>query len=590
MSGKYFITPLSSNYKARSCPIFGLDPEQIKNYNPKGKFLDKKNGFSHNTYLNAVAKTLGFGDWAQYLVAFKKELFPFMQEKGLKDYVSDDYSILTSRYSCEISNFTLRQISDRLLLSERPLPKAIFTGYDCSIDYSHFYSWARTDLSGKPMEYLEALKPFLESQEYQDFLIEKNLDLIIPLAPSELSLIGNLLGDVFVKNDPSTPVQYVYQEYIPHQGLVEQTQYQDMQHYLHQMLLKLDKGWIEIIPYSKHLIFLKSSDGYYDFIFKNLRETPYYSPYEGYIKFENIPTILRKPYDFERWCYFGFKGDESQAKRWDLWKERDLHEADIAFFATDTYQNYPSKQEVPKRLYISKNQYSEALPLQKSVTQLNGFQKIQINDKTLCISPLVSIKEFFDFYEEYSRSRSKDLDELITVNDEADDSLPISTTWYDAIAYCKWLGDKYSIDGIRLLYPEEYIQICPKKEHDNINNETYHSNGETEVSKELIFTYKKQNGEFNPQGNYIRDFKSDVIMKWRKKPSIVHYQGLEFCINTTFKEWTLEKGVALFALSPYSALSEGIRRLDPHGPHLNNKYKYIKIGFRVCYEISGGVL
>ena len=79
-------------------------------------------------------------------------------------------------------------------------------------------------------------------------------------------------------------------------------------------------------------------------------------------------------------------------------------------------------------------------------------------------------------------------------------------------------------------------------------------------------------------------------MKWRKKPSIVHYQGLEFCINTTFKEWTLEKGVALFALSPYSALSEGIRRLDPHGPHLNNKYKYIKIGFRVCYEISGGVL
>lgn len=589
MSSKYFITPLPSKYKARSCPIFGLDPQQIKKcidqyststYN----FLDKESGFSRQTYLNAVAKTLGFSDWTKYVVAYEKELVPFMQEKGLKYYASDDYSILKSHNMYKINHFTLRQISDRLFLSNRPLPKAIFTGYDCDIDFSHFYPWARLDFSEKPNEYLEALKPFVESQQYQDLLVKKNLDFIIPLF--DITPVQNLLGDVFVKNEPSTLDQYVYQEYWTYQGLVEQTQYHGMQHYFHQMLLKLNKGWLEVIPYSQHLIFLKSSDGYYDFVFKNLRESPYYSPYQGYIKFENIPTILKEPYDFERWQYFGFKGDESQAQNNNLWKERDSHEAEIAFYTNNTLSNYPSEHEILKHLYISKKQYVTA-PLRKATIQLDGFQKIQVNDKALCISPLVSIKEFLEFNQEYSQTRSKGLDELTTVNIETDDSLPISATWYDAIAYCKWLEDKYSIDGIRLLSPEEYIQICPKKEHDN-NDETYYFNYGPEVLKELIFMLQNQNIEFNPWDNYIKDFECNVIMKWRKKPNIIQYQGLEFCINATFKEWTLEEGVTLFAPSPYNTLSRGTKKLNYYGPHLNNKYKYIKTGFRVCYELAGG--
>ena len=61
-------------------------------------------------------------------------------------------------------------------------------------------------------------------------------------------------------------------------------------------------------------------------------------------------------------------------------------------------------------------------------------------------------------------------------------------------------------------------------------------------------------------------------------------------MNATFKEWSLERGITLSALYPDAKISHETRWKYFFAPHSNNKYKYIKIGFRVCYEMSGGVL
>lgn len=599
MSYKYFCTSVPSKYKARSCPLFRLDPQEIKkNLNDfiqsHPYFLDEKinnskrdNYFLRSTYFNEVASILlgRKSSWQDYQKEYSEKLISFMRDNGLKYIADDDHLILESRGI----KFSLRDVSDRLFLSGRPLPKAVFTGYGCKMDFIHqvFQHLPKED----PIEELNTYKPYLESLQYQEFLHKHNVDLLLPMTVETFSYMNNLIGDVFVNNDSEVDDQFMYQKYIAYQGLDEQTQYYEIQRYFHEMLLQLKKGWIEIIPYSEHLIFLKSNDGYYDFVFKNLRTEEYFSPYDEYIQFERIPKVLREEYDFERWQYFGYRGDDSKAKRIDLWKEKDWHEAEIAFYTSNELDNYPSIHEVMKQFYIKTDRYSR--PTYKPTTKvLDAFQQIKAKNKTLCVSPLVSIKEFDDFLQEngcdYEKHRSGKLDLLDTVNCEHDTSLPVSVTWYDAIAYCRWLEDKYNIDGIRLIAPEEYSSICPKTHYcKDINEPSYYQYGNM-VMTELRFFLNGQ--EFNPQECSTREFDTHVIMQWRNPPLFITNNGLSFGMNATFKEWSLERGITLSALYPDAEISHETRWKYFFAPHSNNKYKYNKIGFRVCYEMSGGVL
>lgn len=578
MSSKYFATSPNSQYKSRSCPLNSLDPTIIKTSIDKADLSKEENNkFTHNSYLNSVSKALGYKGWDEYVKAYETKILPFLNDKGLSHYVDDEKSILKS----QCINFTLRQISDRLFLSKKPLPKAIFTGYSCNIDYSHWYF--RSNPNDHPNQYLHLLQPLLENSTYKDILIKNNLDALIPMTSSTFIAIHNLIGDVFVQNNDLNKNEYVFQEYDSNKGLVEQKQYFEIQHYFHQMLLQLKKGWIEIIPFSEHLIFLKAQDGSYDFVFKNLRISKYYSPFGDYIKHDFIPTAFKENYDFERWQYFGFKGDESKCKQISLWQEKDEHESEIEFYTHDEFSNYPSTREIMKSFYIKKGLYP---PIKHEIKtkKLDGFNEVVIGNKTLFVSQLITIQEFLTFYKEYEKERSASLDNLETVNIE-DTTLPISVTWYDAIAYCKWLENKNKVQ-MRLITPEEYKLICPKADYSKDTNDKSHFIYGTEVMNELKFTIDGH--EFNPQESVVKDFETNVIMQWKNPLKYIEMNNLRFCINSTFKEWSFERGITLSALYPDAEINHETKWMYYFAPHLNNKYKYIKTGFRVCYEVLGG--
>lgn len=503
MSSKYFATSPNLRYKSRSCPLNSLDPTIIKNSIDKADLSKEENNkFTHKTYLNSASKVLGYKGWEEYVKAYESKILPFLRDNKLSHYVDDEKSILKSQYI----NFTLRQVSDRLFLSKKPLPKALFTGYGCNIDYSHIYF--SFNLNEHPTQYLHALKPLLENSTYKDILIKNNLDVLIPMTSSVFSAIHNLIGDVFVKYDEIDNNEYIYQEYDSDKGLVEQKEYFEIQHYFHQMLLELKKGWIEIIPFSEHLIFLKDQDGSYDFLFRNLRTSKYYSPFGNYIKHDFIPTAFKENYDFERWQYFGFKGDESKCEQIPLWKEKDEHESEIEFYRYDEFSNYPSSREILKSFYVKKGLY---IPFKNKakIKKLDGFNEVAIGNKTLFVSQLITIEEFSTFYKEYKKERSVSLDNLKTVNKE-DVSLPVSATWYDAISYCKWLENKTKVQ-MRLITPEEYKFICPKGDYNKDINDKSHFVYGSEVMNELKFIIDGH--EFNPQESVVKDFEKNVFMQ-----------------------------------------------------------------------------
>ena len=68
----------------------------------------------------------------------------------------------------------------------------------------------------------------------------------------------------------------------------------------------------------------------------------------------------------------------------------------------------------------------------------------------LYVSNLITIKDFAEFYIEkdkdnqsYQETRLNTLEDLSMINAEDDENAPISVTWYDAIAYCRYIENKY---------------------------------------------------------------------------------------------------------------------------------------------------
>ncbi|MDR1460405.1 MAG: formylglycine-generating enzyme family protein [Campylobacteraceae bacterium] len=589
MSIKYFPAQPNLQLEPCSCPLSNLNPETIEKSFDKNK-KDEPHKFYNeleiNTYLNSVAKVLGYRAWNDYLKAYDNEMTPFLKENGLTDYVKDEKQILSS---APIINLTLRQISDRLFLSGRPLPKAIFSGHNCKMDYIHFYASHLNEYLGYPIEYFNHTKILIKTEEYEKITSDRNIDFMIPIHVSNFIQYANLIGDMFIKNDDNVQNEYLYQSYEHYRGLVKQEEYIKIAQHIHELFLKSKKGWIAIIPFSKHLIFLKADDGKYDFVFKNLRTEKHCYPHEGYIKHKYIPSAFREDYDFERWQYFGFRRDEKSAEQTDLWHEKDRHEAEVEFYANNELFNYPSTHEIMKNYYIKKGLYKPYNKQKIKPKKIDSFNKVEIDNKTLYVSNCITIEEFSRFCEEtnYKNDRSKKLQEIETVNYEEKD-MPVSVTWYDAIAYCKWMEDLHKVNA-RLLAKEEFYRLCPKTNSNKSITDPLcnRCNYDTKIDNTVsLYDYKYS---FESELIFIMDSKefhldNKIIMQWRKPLQYIEKNALKFCINETFLEWSSEKGITLSALYQYEKMDNSTLYMYFFAPDSNNKYKHIKTCFRVCYE------
>lgn len=592
MQRKYFTTKKFGSY-----PLNSLSPSEIKDSYSKEL---NKSIVSRTQYYNSVANTLGFDNWHEYQNEYNNKIIPFMQNNGLKEYApSVNRNILKAEHDI---SFSYRQISDRLFFSNKALPKSIFTGYLCKTDNFGYFANSYLSELNELASFNGGMYPvvadthfsteffieLLESDIYHRILEEQELDLLIPMDISSFSVFKNLIGDTFLITENSNE-NYLCQLYNDNEGLVEEQKLGEIARIFKKELLKIEKGWIDIIPFNDNLIFLKAEDGTYDFIFKNLREDRFHSPYGKYIKHENIPSLLNEDYDFERWLYFGFKDtnkyskdDQKKLKNikpLELWKDRDEHLSEINFYENNEIKNYPGSSQILKDFYIKEGLYSYSPKSSKKI--LDNFESIELDDKILNVSQLVSIKDFFEFYKNsYNKTRSSELDEIQTVNYE-DENLPVSVTWYDAIAYCRYLENKHNVH-CRLLTRSEFENICPKYYNNKGDNPLF-----IDPKAELDFFYENQKIQSPPP--YMGNF-NDVIMKYRTPLEYVEKNNLKFCTNTTFKEWSNHfregYGTVLSARYPDLNINHANIPKNNYQANFNNKYKYIKIGFRVCYESS----
>ncbi len=532
MQEKYFTT--TTKDRLLYCPLDSLIPEKIKqNYSNN---LNKE-VITRTQYLNDISNLLCSITWSNYTKEFENKLKPFMEKNGLINYCRDlEINLIDTYYPF---NFNYRNISDRFFLSNKKLPKAIFTGY-------------KNIYLKENMNILLVDNDFLFDESCTE---DVNIDFAV-----------HLIGDLCFKNEKSSQDELFFQSYTSEEGfLVHNDSHNKILKKMKRLLLNQKEGWIKIIPYNENLIFLKANDNVYDFIFKGLRDDKFISPFEGFLKSEDIPSTINEEYDFKFWLYYGRKIKKEPITY--LWKERDEHLSEIEFYQNNPFIKYPGPTQILKDYYKKKNLYFYST--NKSKHHHEKYELIESENKKLCVSQLITINDFFEFYNSGYRDRRSDkLDELYSVNFERPD-YPVSVTWYDAIAYCKYLQKKYK-KSFRLLTSKEFEIISPK----------------LELNSENELTYFYENQEFYEKPS-VKNYEN-LLLRFKNPLKFIIKGKLNFPMNSRFKEWSNEfrdnKHVNLLSSTkdhyqyeiPWNALLASS----------TNKYKNLKVGFRVCYELS----
>ncbi|MGD9969466.1 MAG: hypothetical protein AB7S65_03355 [Sulfuricurvum sp.] len=581
MQKKYVLSKSAVPLKNQTARLVAVSVDSLELSKIKQSHKSVDIPIKPTTFYNCVVQAFGVSNWSEYESFYKNEIVPFCAKYGLDtEFYAPDQGI----YLLD-GKFTYRSVADRFFFSDRPIPKAIFTGYHCDIDHEHFYN--PSVVFGKP------------AKSYAEVASKANVDLLIP-HNHQLNYLGvfkNLLGDVFIRNHSDEDDRYIATSY-PKNGdkyattnsMIEEAKE------LKNLLLQCSKGWIEVIPFNDNLIFLKAPNGVYDFVFKHLRDSDFddKSPYRPYLNHNRIPSVMNETYDFARWLYFGRKEDDSKKNAEDtrrsFWLEEVQHQVDIDFYESGG-EIHPGYEHLLKNYYEKRREYRYKRKSRTYQYQLPGFREVKLfSGKVLYVSDLITIGEFAEFYDHespdiksYREERHPSNDIWETVNYEPD-TYPVAATYYDAVAYCRWFEMKHKAP-VRLLAASEWFELFdnPFKVDD--------LNGLNRWSDDLI-CFTPANDDIEDITNPRNDFQ-EIYVRFKNPPEIISQNnGLQLCINHHFSEWLLEfNGHNAAMVTP--ALMKPLTLSFLSGDELSTpsflatstgKYKYQKIGFRICYE------
>lgn len=562
-------------------PINGLSPESIKS-SVKNASRDREK-VSYNTLLNACANALGVkGGIAGYKTEYETKLKPFMQEHNLTT-LTDLVSPKFSGYDSPRLRLTYQDISERFFYSSKPIPKAIFTGYDFHYDrhfddgnyIAHVDLGITQDISKKIQWANDNPDKEMPVRGNKYCNMRSLLDIIIG---SEMLFIiqpgFNIIGDqLTIPKGTNIPELCLYQR---------SPENIDSENELFNMFVKrvknLEGGWVDVIPYNDNLIFLKGKNGEYSFVFRNQRDKLFQhdSQFEPYLRLSEIPSFV-DDYHFKRWYYFEYEG----------FRAEDLHEAEDSFYESGgSIGNYPGILELLKSYYHT--DYSKTLKSLNTNKKLPNFQRVKISDQsTLMVSDLISIEDFEKFKREnteYFTRRSNpnlsktNLDTLETANNEVDRTLPVALTGYDVLKYIDWFNSENDVEA-RLLSLDEYLAITPY--HQLVMDE---KNRDSVYSSEQYCFFVDSNGDKTRQPPYMdeKDFQS--LNMYFNSPKFVVRNNLRFMDSHFFAEWLQDFScIRSNSLTSFSG-DQYFRHKPPFAS--TGRYKYIKIGFRLCYEFE----
>lgn len=578
-------------------PICGLHPDQIKQ--SARNVIQDREKIKHNTCLNAICKALGFkGGFANYTVEYQERLLPFLENNGM----SSQADLLTPRMSLyhPRKQLSLRQVSDRLFKSGKPLPQKVFTGYNYDFysryDDGVYYFNEVICCPGNPfglIEYPDWKTSLAVALENPDLIVKGQqhwpdrtlMDGVLGCFMLDIMSSFHLIGDTLVEpvlGDGWQTQIYFPKSMEPARIREDSDRYDQLCKAFRGQIERGEEGWVKIVPYNDKLIFLKGSEGEYDFTFSNLRDKPFeHGIHMPYLKNADTPK-QEGSYHFHRWYYYDYAG----------WKDRDEHEAEKLFYASGGEgMTYPGFDEICRRYQTYMGNYK---PFVKSAGKSDGFRQVEINGVKYYVSELITIDEFWTFTKgnpDYLRYRVGD--KLGPMNQDASD-MPVAVTWYDANAYAAWIQQKRNLP-VRLLTVDEYkdlIDIDPTLKPLRSEMDSNMLNDEERVGlsfKELHYFYpdgteiQGRPPYMHPEvfDNLVFRYASDI--KWAE-----HEAGIRFIVSDQFSEWlnNNESGHAVIINTKRFTAAHSFLPVDLFIADSTGKYKYQKIGFRLCYLAS----
>ncbi len=566
-------------------PITSLDPLSLK---ASAKFTKRdREKIPHSTLLNATVKALGVkGGFSGYQDVYDSQIKPFLKSHGMRKRKN----LLKPRMkglSNPLPDITHQKLSERLFYSGWGLPKKIFTGYDFNYEdtiadgYYYLNSTLCPSFSGRGPHGLKNTASLKQDHVENNILIARNnpsavipdceddylnhrtlIDIVIGGFINSLDGTFHLLGDSLV--EPAVRVSSV-KTYIGNGDLDELSRAKEAHHLAHTLfrerIEQSDDGWIEVFPFNENLIFLKGKNGEYDFVFKNQRNIIFdHQIFGDALKRSDIPACI-SDYHFSRWHYFEYQG----------WREKDSHSAEKLFYQQGNRSlNYPGVDVVLQNYHKAKGNFiSKKLT---SAERLTGFNEVLLDGERLMVSQLINIDDLNDF----SASRADYMeyrigDNLDSVNNEKDLALPATMTWYDALAYLNWFEDNTNIP-VRLLTVGEYVSI---RAEESIPNER------KPIVSDLQFI-RSDGSVLSDRPSYMAD---NEFLRFGNTEKVTNSSGLEFMQSNCFAEWLME-GTCIRSGNLKSFYNDDLIIRAGAPCDSTGKYKGVKIGFRICYELE----
>jgi hypothetical protein len=571
--------------------LTGLDPLSVKlaarrlSESAQKSFPRAK----HMDWQHAIARALGaksYNDWLHTEYPRLKQFVFDAAPHGSTDLITWKQAPVWGG-----NRLTARTIADRLFASGKQLPHKIFTGRHSTVFSAPGYG--RHDLYaamakdgihelGECAQLEWARKHWnevvLSAEKLHDW--PDGSPSVVPLTGRALYVQAtwdqhatgwNLLGDSIVSPTFTDPVFTLYNA-SPEEMEMAQMQYLALRE---EMELS-ELGWVDVLPFNDCIALLRcSKSGQYDIVFKDQRDKPWtQNPFYPVFLREDLPTSLCDA--SLHTALFYKKG---------LWEAELGHKAEAHYYATGGLPaNWPGERKLIE-LYLRNNE--EYRP-SRSTSGIShpSFVRHDMGARSLMVSELISINQFWNFYESgWADTRaskeaadSKPWANLVAINSyDEERTLPACVTWFDAIAFCKHLEGELG-RPVRLLTIKEWHSIRPAQ-------------NAIEAAKD---SFSEPAVEFLPdQGTDGYSVGSERPCRYRRDvPWLKSSSGLSFLVSNSFGEWLWDymgtppnhcyapaacasTGQAL-STGPLERVGSMVRATDNHHGH--------KIGFRVCYD------
>ena len=298
------------------------------------------------------------------------------------------------------------------------------------------------------------------------------LEAAVAACQHSIMMFTNLLGDILFSSQDKdfnnftlVPGLYRPKECIPEHFQIHEQKLQEVAKIFRAWIAKQKDGWVRVIPFNKHLVFLAGQDGEYDFLFPGMRDELFnHNPHAPYLKNGDVPKS-NDSYHFKRWLYFEFMG----------WLENEEHHSEITYYARGGEPiQHPGAEALLKKHLELKGHYK---PPFKTAPPSESFVPVLIGGRLMHVSNLITMEQFHKFmlensHMEYSREMG-DVDPWESANKASNQTLPAVVTWYDANAYTAWISRTKKLP-VRLPTEEEYLQIsCANSDLEIVSSDDF---------------------------------------------------------------------------------------------------------------------